>query len=204
LTIVYDSLLKLKLPVWLYLHPLGSLKPGAPPPRPSAVFSGICTAVNYTEFHPIKGIPAEWGGADYVIEEDDGVFRLTPPIPHTKPPIQSVFRLDGREDSNTIWVSEIPLPREELITGKVWTSQLDPGFERFFTRASLKGRHDLVHRPYRELKRSLSLYRQEVGDLGSPEIASRLHVSEATELHFRDFRSRKGMSTFIYRAKYKI
>jgi hypothetical protein len=191
------------LPVWLYLHSPGTLKPGFPPPLAQAAFSGAITAINYTEFHPeTQGIPAAWGGAEYVIEEDSGVFHLRGPIPHTKPPTQIIFRADKKEDVNTIWVSESPQPDLERIAGDEWTSKLDSGFRRFFTRASSRG-PDLIHRPYQRLRRSLRLSRQEVGQLDASALATRLELPQGTEILLGDSRPRRGRSAFIYRGKYR-
>jgi hypothetical protein len=107
-----------------------------------------------------------------------------------------VFRLDNQEDVNTIWLSETPQPQLEPILGDEWTSKLDSGFERFFTRASLR-RKDLVHRPYCVLKHSLNLFRQEVSELGESDLKARLEVPEQTEIHLNEARPRKDASTFL-------
>src|SRR5207248_2252613 len=104
----YDGAMRPPAQVWLYLYPPKSLHPGVPRPPAQAAYSGTLTALNFTEFHTNRGIPADWRSADFVIEQDDGVFHLTDPRPHTRTPTQGIFRIDGREDPSIIWLAESP------------------------------------------------------------------------------------------------
>jgi hypothetical protein len=193
---------KNELPVWLYIHDPGTLRAGFQPPKAKAAYSGTITAVNYTEHHPrFRGIPAAWRSTDYEIEELRRVFHIVPPAARRDAPTQIVFRVDEEQDPNTIWVSKVPQPRQERVVIDEWTSDLDPGFAKFFTRASVSKKR-LVHRPFRELDRSLRLSRQEVAEMSAPELRDRFELQEGTRVDFEEI-AEDERSTFIYRAKYR-
>src|SRR5205823_9102692 len=102
----YDKAMRPPGAVWLYLYPPGTLHPGLPRPPAESAFSGTLTALNFTEFHAERGIPADWTGADYVIEQAGRVFQLKPLGPHSsRTPTQGVFRVDVQENPSTVWLT---------------------------------------------------------------------------------------------------
>jgi hypothetical protein len=111
----YDDIMAPPAPIWLYLYPIGSLASGTPRPRPQRVVSGRITALNFTEHHPERGIPADWQAANYVIEERRGVLQPSGRAPYTTTPTQCVFRINSDEDPDTLWFSKSPEPREERV-----------------------------------------------------------------------------------------
>jgi hypothetical protein len=201
-TTSYDRLMLPPVSVWLYLYPAGTLEPGGLRPQPTAAYSGTITALNFTEHHPQRGIPADWQGADYVIEQEQGVFHLTETRPHTKTPTQGVFRIEQEEDPSTVWLTENPTPKMERVVGEEWFEVLDPEFQEFFTPRSLR-EGSLVHREYRDVKGTFSVARKEIGDLAPQELVRRLDMAESIEIDIKEAPASRRKFDFIYRAKYR-
>jgi hypothetical protein len=201
-TVEYDRAMRPPAAVWLYLYPAGTLRPGFPHPRPEAAYSGTLTALNFTEHHPERGIPAAWQGADFVIGLNDGVFHFTEPKPYPGTPTQAVFRVEAQEDPSTVWLSESPTPKLERLVGETWTSDVDPEFRKFFTRDSLQGK-SLVHREYRSMRATVRVLRKEVGAVETEALQERLGAPSDTEVVVEELRSDDRLP-FIYRAKYRI
>ena len=147
-TTAYDGIMGPPASVWLYVYSPGALASRSPRPTAMAAYSGTLTALNFTEHHPQRGIAADWQSADYVIDQNRGVFHLTAPKPHTTASTQCIFRVEKEENPSTVWLRKSPTPKLKLIIGDTWDSELDPEFREFFTPRSLKG-GGLVHRDRR-------------------------------------------------------
>jgi hypothetical protein len=158
--------------------------------------------LNFTERHPRHaGISADWRKADYVIEIEAEVPHLREPTPKTTTPSQGVFRVDGRENPDTVWLTESPAPKIERIVGERRVSDVDPEFRRFFTRPSLSG-GKLLHQEYKRVKSVTHLPRKEVGFVDALELQNRLPLKGA-ELIIQEDLERDDKFAFIYRAKYR-
>jgi hypothetical protein len=201
-TTEYDAAMRPPAAVWLYLYEPGSLQIGKRRPPATAVYSGTLTALNFTERHPRHaGISADWREADYVIEIEAEVPHLREPTPKTTTPSQGVFRVDGRENPDTVWLTESPAPKIERIVGERRVSDVDPEFRRFFTRPSLSG-GKLLHQEYKRVKSVTHLPRKEVGFVDALELQNRLPLKGA-ELIIQEDLERDDKFAFIYRAKYR-
>lgn len=198
----YDRVMLPPGAVWLFLYSPGTLQLGLPRPSPLAAYSGTLTALNFTEYHPQRGIPADWQGADYVIEQDRGVFHFTDPKPHTKTPTQGVFRIEAQEDPSTLWLTESPRPKLEKIIGETRISELDPEFQQFFTDRSLRA-GKLVHREYREMKPKYRVPQKDVGPVDSQALVMRLGMHKDTKIEIEKSLT-KDKFAYIYRAKYRV
>ena len=135
----YDLVMRPPAKVWLYLYSPNSLRSGYRRSHALAAYSGTLTALNFTEDHVTRGIPADWTGADFIIEQAQGVFHLIDPKPHTKTPTQSVFRVDAVENPSTMWFKDSPIPKRDRIVGQTWFAEVDPEYRQFFTPRSLRG-----------------------------------------------------------------
>jgi hypothetical protein len=164
------------------------------------------TALNFTEYHPQKGIPADWDGADYVIEEIDGIFRIVEPsVSEARTPSQAVFRVESTQDPSTIWVTESPLARRERLIGAKRTAEIEQEYLPCFTSRSLSyGK--LVHRDYNGMQDIFRVKRSEVGRIEESELLPRLNLSHgfAATVEITEPLRFSGKSHLIYRAKYKI
>lgn len=189
--------------VWLYLYNPGTLWPGRPRPAALTAYSGTLTALNFTDRHPRhRGISADWSAADYVIELQGGIPRLTTPTPHTATPSQGIFRVEAVEPPDAVWLTESPKPIVERVVGESHLSEVDMEFRRFFTRQSLSGRH-LVHQGYRSLKTVVRVPRKEVGFVETPNLLARLETSARTDLVVDERIQADDKFAFICRAKYR-
>jgi len=198
----YDKAMRPPAAVWLYLYEPGSLRLGHPRPPATAVYSGTLTALNFTEHHPRHvGIPADWREADYVIEIERGVPHLREPKLQTSPPSQGIFRVDVRETSEVVWLTESPALKIERLVGERKLSDVDPEFRRFFTRPSLAGGR-LLHQEYRSMRSVTHLPRKEVGFVDASELQNRLPI-KGTELIIHEDLEQDDKFAFIYRAKYR-
>jgi hypothetical protein len=199
----YDRAMRPPGSVWLYLYNPNALRSGFNRPRAMAAYSGTITALNFTEHHANQGIPADWTGADFVIEQNNGVFRLTDPKPHTTTPTQGVFRIDVVEPPSTVWLKDSPTPKRERVVGKTRVQEVDPEFRQFFTSRSLQGRH-LVHREYKDVRTIYRLPRKEIGDMESSALLRRLNVPDEARVEIEELRQTDDKFEFIYIAKYRI
>lgn len=203
-TVDYDRAMRPPSAVWLYLYPVGSLAPGRPRPPATAAYSGTLTALNFTEHHLQKGIPADWQQADYVVEQSGRVFQLTLPKPHTTvTPTQGVFRVDAKESPTTVWVTESPAAKRERIVGDSRKTDVDYEFLKFFTKRSRDGQ-SLVHRPFREIRTKYHFQRKEIGDIAPTDLAARLSTSSNEFVEVDEKSDVDDKFAFIYRAKYRI
>lgn len=190
--------------VWLYLHKPGTLDRYKPVPVADAAYSGILTALNFTEYHPTKGIRADWENADYVIEQNRGIFRLVEQeMTDARTPSQAVIRIDSIEDPTTIWVSEDPRPRRERIADAAQLISIEPEFLQFFSKASVKN-GKLVSRDYRDIGDVARLQRNEVGDVTNNELLSRMSYERTPLLEVAENVASDRKSPFIRRAKYRL
>jgi hypothetical protein len=179
---------------------MGVLDRYKPVPVADAAYSGTLTALNFTEHHPTKGIPADWDGADYVIEQHGGIFRLVEQeMTHTRTPSQAVIRIDSVEDPTTIWVSEDPRPRRERIASSARLVAIDPEFLEFFNKGSVKdGR--LVSRDYRDICDVARVQRNEVGNVTDDELLSRMSYALTPLIEVAENGANNKKSPFIRRA----
>lgn len=199
----YDKAMRPPAAVWLYLYNPGTLQVGRPRPKPTGAWSGTLTALNFTEHHPKhRGISADWGDADYVIELVNGIPCLTGPKPHTTTPSQGVLRVRTAQPSETVWLTEAPEPKLERVVGQTRISEVDPEFRRFFTKQSLAG-DGLLHQEYRSLNAVARLPRKEVGSAEATELVTRLGLPADSELLIDETIEEKDIFAFIYRAKYR-
>jgi hypothetical protein len=199
----YDKAMRPPAAVWLYLYEPGSLRVGHPRPRATVAYSGTLTALNFTEHHPRhRGISADWRGADFVIEIDRGIPCLTEPKPHTSTPSQGVFRVEAKENPETVWLTDSPSPKLERVVGERRVSDVDPEFRRFFTRQSLQGA-SLLHQEYRSLKAVMRVPRKEVGYVEASGLQARLEAAPNTELVIDETVDQDDRFAFVYRAKYR-
>jgi len=200
----YDAAMRPPASVWLYLYPPNTLRPGRPRPLAQAAYSGTITALNFTEFHKHKGIPADWTAADYVIEYSNRIFHFTDPKPHAgNIPTQGVFRVDAKEDPSIVWLTDSPAPKRERVVGATRLEKVDPDFLEFFTRQSLQG-DKLVRRDYREVRTMYRLLRKEIGSLDESDLVPRLSVSNDAFVAVEERDTTEDKFAFIYRAKYRI
>ena len=181
----------------------GSLRVGRPRPTPTAVYSGTLTALNFTENHPQhRGISADWSAADFVIEINRGIPCLLESRPHSTTPSQGVFRVEGTENRETVWLTERPEPRLERVVGATSTSEVDRDFRQFFTKASLAGQQ-LLHQEYRDFKATVRVPRKEVGHYDTPDLQTKLGMPAHAELLIDEGMEQDDKFAFIYRAKYR-
>ena len=198
----YDKAMRPPAAVWIYLYNPGTLRLGTRRPPAVAAYSGTITALNFTERHPRhRGISADWS-ADYVIELIGGVPRLTEPTQHSLTPSQGVFRVDAKETTDTVWLTESPRPTLERVVGEQRVSQVDPEFRKFFTKRSLMG-SQLLHQQYRSVKTVVRIPRKEVGSVDPADIRSRLDTPANAEIVIDEEFEAEDKFTFIYRAKYR-
>ena len=199
----YDKAMRPPATVWLYVYNPGTLRPGTRRPSAVAAYSGTLTALNFTETHPRhRGISADWNAADYVIEFKGGVPCLTEPTPHTSTPSQGVFRVEAKEATGTVWLTESPKPSLERVVGEQHVSQVDPEFRQFFTNKSLIG-GQLLHQEYRSVKTVVRVPRKEVGFVEPAEILERLDTPPNAEIVIDEELKAEDKFAFIYRAKYR-
>jgi HKD family nuclease len=200
----YDMEMRPPGAVWLYLHKKGVLDRYQPVPVADAVYSGTLTALNFTEHHPKRGIPADWDGADYVIEQHGGIFRLVEQeMTHARTPSQAVIRIDSIEEPTTIWVSEDPRPQRERIVSSARLVEVDPEFLKFFNKGSVKD-GKLVFRDYRDMSDVARLQRNEVGNVTNDELLSRMSYAVTPLLEVAKNEVSNKRSPFIRRAKYRL
>lgn len=199
----YDKAMRPPGAVCLYLYEPGSLRVGRPRPTPTAVYSGTLTALNFTENHPQhRGISADWSAAEFVIEINRGIPCLLESRPHSTTPSQGVFRVEGTEDRETVWLTERPEPRLERVVGATSTSEVDRDFRQFFTKASLAGQQ-LLHQEYRDFKATVRVPRKEVGHYDTPDLQTKLGMPAHAELLIDEGMEQDDKFAFIYRAKYR-
>jgi hypothetical protein len=199
----YDKVMRPPAAVWLYLYEPGTLRMGQPRGPATAAYSGMLTALNFTENHPQhRGISADWKEADYVIEVERGIPCLTPPRPHTTTPSQAVFRVEVLEKPETVWLTESPEPKLERVVDVKWVSDIDKEFRRFFTKQSLQ-RGGLLHQEYRSIKTVIRVPRKEVGNVEALDLQTRLLMPSHSELLVDETIQLEDKFAFIYRAKYR-
>lgn len=201
----YDKAMRPPAAVWLYLYKPGTLQSGKRRPSAVAAYSGTLTALNFTEKHPqYRGISADWNAADFVIELKGGVPCLTEPTPHSSTPSQGIFRVESKELTDTVWLTESPKPVLERVVGDHRISQVDPEFRQFFTKKSLMG-GQLLHQQYRSIKTVVRVPRKELGFVEQAEMLTRLDIrtSENTALVIDEHLEAEDKFAFIYRAKYR-
>lgn len=203
-SIAYDKEMRPPGAAWLYLHKRGVLAADGLRPPASAAYSGTLTALNFTEHHPEQGIPADWTGADYVIEQRGGVFRLVEQeMAFVRTPSQAVIRIDAVEDPSTVWVSEDPRPRRERISSSARFIQTDPEYLQFFSKGSVKD-GKLVQRDYAYVGEVARLLRNEVGDIKEEDLRLRMSYAESPILEIAESGSSSKKSSLIYRAKFRL
>lgn len=199
----YDKAMRPPAAVWLYLYDPGTLRPGERRPSAVAAYSGTLTALNFTERHPrYPGISADWSAADYVIELQGGVPCLMKPTPHTLTPSQGIFRVEAKEATTTVWLTESPKPALERVVGERRVSEVDPEFRQFFTKQSLSGPH-LLHQEYRTIKNVVRVPRKEVGLVEPDDMLTRLAAPSNTEVVIDEVMVAEDKFAFIYRARYR-
>jgi hypothetical protein len=199
----YDRAMRPPGSVWLYLYRPGSLQPRAPRPAPFAAYAGTLTALNFTQHHPQRGIPADWTGADFVIEQTAGVPRLKEPTPNSRTPTQGVFRVDSEETPTVVWLTENPKPRRERVVGETRVESVDSDFRQYFTPRSLTG-GKLIHREYRELRTVYRVARKEIGDVDAESLVPRLPQTNNASIEVRELGNKDDKFAFIYRAKFRL
>jgi len=96
-----------------------------------------------------------------------------------------------------------PTPKLEPVVGGEWVSELDPGFDKFFTPASVSAGR-LVHREYRSLRRSLGIPRRDIGAVDPSLLAERLHMADGAEIDVKGGEQAEKKFEFLYRAKYRV
>lgn len=199
----YDKAMRPPASVWLYLYPPGSLQRGQSRPPAISAFSGTLTALNFTERHPRhRGISADWQGADYVIELRSGIPCLVETSPHTTTPSQGVFRVEARENEQTVWMTESPQAKIERVVGERHVSEVDPEFRKFFTKQSLT-LEGLYHQEYRSVETVMRTSRKEVGFLDAEELKLRFSEDRRIQMVVDERIDKKDKFAFIYRAKYR-
>ncbi|GEM_PF-1294583 len=199
----YDKAMRPPAAVWLYLYKPGTLQLGRRRPPAVATYSGTLTALNFTERHPrYRGISADWSAADYVIELKVGVPCLTEPTPHSSTPSQGVFRVEAKEATDTVWLTESPKPSLERVVGEQRVSEVDPEFRQFFTKKSLMG-GQLLHQQYQSVKTVVRVPRKEVGFVEPADMLSRFETPANTEIVIDEELEAEDKFAFIYRAKYR-
>jgi hypothetical protein len=199
----YDKAMRPPAAVCLYLYEPNSLQLGRPRPTPTAVYSGTLTALNFTEHHPqYRGISADWSAANYVIEINHGIPCLLKSRPHSTTPSQGVFCVEATESRDTVWLTESPEPKLERVVGDRKTSEIDPEYRKYFTKASLEG-WGLVHQEYRSLKTTVRVPRKEVGNVEALDLQTKLRMSDSVELLIDEAMEQDDKFTFIYRAKFR-
>jgi hypothetical protein len=202
-TTEYDKAMRPPAGVWLYLYEEGSLRLGKPRPTAKVAYSGTLTALNFTETHPQHhGITADWRGADYVIEIENGIPCLIQPRANMTTPSQGIFRVEEQQKIETVWLTESPAPKLERVVGATWESEVDPEFRKFFTTNSLR-KGKLRHQEYRSFKTIMRLPRKEVGNADALDLRERLSLPAPTELEIDETLERTDRFAFIYRAKYR-
>lgn len=204
-TTAYDKEMRPPGAVWLYLHAKDTLSTHGSRPTADAAYSGTLTALNFTEHHPQRGIPADWDGADYVIEQQRGIFQLIEQDEATaRTPSQAVFRIDAIEDPKTVWVSENPNPRRERKPGPTRLSLADQDFLQFFSSKSVR-EGKLVHQDYETIQEVIRVRRSEVGNLEEIDLLPRLSYSiRVPSLDISEMSRGDEKSMFIYRAKFRL
>jgi hypothetical protein len=203
-SIAYDKEMRPPGTVWLYLHKAGALNQHKPVPIADVAYSGTLTALNFTEHHPKQGIPADWEGADYVIEQHLGIFRLVERhMTRARTPSQAVIRIDSIEDPTTIWVSEDPRPRRERIAEAARFIPVDSEYLAFFSKGSVQN-GKLVLRDYRDIGDVARLQRNEVGNVSDDELLSRMSYARIPQLEVAENIATTKKSPFIRRAKFKL
>ncbi|MGJ5049948.1 hypothetical protein ACQR09_23015 [Bradyrhizobium oligotrophicum] len=199
----YDKAMRPPAAVWLYLYGRGTLKPGTRRPSALEAYSGTLTALNFTERHPRhRGISADWSAAEYVVEWRDEVPCLIEPTPHTITPSQGIFRVEAREATDTVWLTESPSPTLERVIGEQHLTRIDPKFRRFFTKRSLRD-GQLLHQQYRSVKKVIRVPRKEVGFVEPTEMLARLETKENVEIVVDEELKAEDKFAFVYRAKYR-
>ena len=203
-TTTYDRAMRPPSSIWLYLYQPGSLKPGHRRPPAESAYSGNITALNFTEYHADRGIPADWRNADFVIEQQAGVFGLAKPTAHSgRTPTQGVFRIDKQERPSTIWLTASPSPKRERVVGAQWTTDLDPDLRQFFTPSSVQAGR-LVHREYRDIRLTYRVPRKEIGDLEATDLLPRLSVAKNATIEVNEKARADDHFAFIYKARYRL
>lgn len=202
-TTVYDRAMRPPAAVWLFLYPPGSLSVGKQRPAPTAAFSGTLTALNFTERHPkYPGIPADWNDADYVIEFMNRVPCLIAPTPHSDTPSQGVFRVEAQADPRALWLSKAPVVRTERVVGETRLSDIDPEFQRFFTKQSIS-MDKLVQQQFKDLRQVVTVPEKEAPSESIRELRNRLRLPDSAELSMKTRTDKDDPFEFVYRAKYR-
>ena len=203
-TTEYDDLMRPPSSVWLYLYSPGSLARGHRRPRADAAYSGTLTAINLTEHHRERGIAADWQQADFVIEQDQGVWHLLAAAAQRQRVVtQGIFRVQSDEDPSTVWLTASPRPREERVIGNTWTSEVDADLRRFFTSSSVEGGR-LVHRDYAEIRRVYRVPRREAGLAELTALEARFSELAEASIEIDETVDLDESFAFIYRAKYRL
>ncbi|MGY3531168.1 HKD family nuclease [Bradyrhizobium sp. USDA 4516] len=199
----YDKAMRPPAAVWLYLYDRGTLQPGTRRPSAVAAYSGTLTALNFTERHPrYRGISADWSAADYVVEFKGGIPCLTEPAPHRITPSQGILRMETKETTDTVWLTESPKPALERVVGEQHLSQIDPEFRQFFTTKSLR-ENQLLHQQYRSVRTVIRIPRKEMGFVEPAQILTRLEAPGNVEIVIDEGLEAEDRFAFIYRAKYR-
>ena len=200
----YDKALRPPAAVWLYLYQPGELRPGTPRPRPTSAHSGLLTALNFTKNHPnYPGIAGDWQAADYTIEAEQGIFKVTERKPHGGAVTQCVFRVDSQEDPEAVWLTGRPTITIEPVVGHTTTEDVDRDLRSFFTKQSVQG-GKLIRREYRTLKIVYRVSRKEVGQLEADALRVRLELPSDTEIELEEIAEEEDKFVYIYRAKYRV
>lgn len=200
MTTDFDNVMRPPGDVWLFLYPPGSLDANEPRPPAQSAYSGTITALNFTQHHPRRGIPADWR-PNYVIDQRNRVFALVEDLTPNTSPSQCIFRIESQQDPKTVWLSQNPRPKDEKIVGVESIEPVDDDLRSFFTKRSLRG-HDLVHREYRSLRRSVKVSEKEAGSQSAADLAARFGVTENTSVSVTKSRKADPFA-FLYRAKYR-
>ena len=225
-TTEYDGRLNLTRRLWLCLYSPGTLRMNHPRPHPEAAYSGHITGVNLTDSHPdYEGIPADYS-ADYIIQQDGDVFKLTDLVHDLDSPTQGVFHIQKTEDPAVDWLKE--KPRAGIKPTSIQKSDMglaDQDLQKFFTQDSVKGGH-FIRRAYKSLRQSYRMPMREfstayntvaeldfrldnanmqrvVDHIDKDDIRRRLSFPPSVDIEPKAL-PRNSMSQFIYVAKYKV
>src|SRR5262249_32876866 len=131
-----------------------------------------------------------------------GVPCLSEPTPYTITPSQGVFRVEAKEATDAVWLTESPKPTLERVVGEQRVSQVDPEFRQFFTKKSLM-HGQLLHQQYRSVKSVIRVPRKEVGFVEPADLFSRLDTPANTEIVIDEEMEAADKFAFIYRARYR-
>jgi len=150
-------------------------------------------------WHSQNRLRPGWRACQFWALASDGIFQHA-----ASTPSQGIFRVESKELTDTVWLTESPKPVLERVVGDHRISQVDPEFRQFFTKKSLMG-GQLLHQQYRSIKTVVRVPRKELGFVEQAEMLTRLDIrtSENTALVIDEHLEAEDKFAFIYRAKYR-